>query len=210
MKKLKKYLAIGCTVMMVVTATGCSSTTTSSDATETTTQDTTTKDSTTTTEATDTTKETTDEAQTTDESVVYGKVTAVDGTSVTLALGDMPQGEGMQNGEAPAAPDANAASSTDTATKEAPSGEAPSGEASSGEAPSGGAPTGEAPDITSMFVESGETLTITVEDESLIKIMSGAETTTGSLSDITVDTILAIEYDDSNNITLITVQSAAK
>jgi hypothetical protein len=40
--------------------------------------------------------------------------------------------------------------------------------------------------------------------------MSGGETTTGSLSDIAVDSILAIEYDNSDNITSITIQSATK
>lgn len=222
MRKLKKYLAIGCTAMMVVTAAGCSSTTTSSTATEDTTQEETTEttEDTATTDTT-TTNTTTDTATTTDDSIVFGKVTAVEGTSITLAVGEMPQGKDMGNGEAPAATDATSGG-TDTESKEAPStdaggaggqapsGEAPSGQAPSGEAPSGEAPSGEAPDMSSMFEESGETLTITVEDESLIKIMSGTESTTGSLSDITVDTILTIEYDDSDNITSITIQSAAK
>lgn len=231
MRKLKKYLAIGCTAMMVLTAAGCSSTTTSSEAVEESTQDTATTETaqdTTTTDATTTTTDTTtatDTTQTADASIVFGKVTAINGTSITLALGTISQGKDMGSGEAPTNIDntttksGTSSSTTETTPAAPPSGEVPSGDAQgaggqapSGEAPSGEAPSadGQAPDMSAMFEESGETLTITVEDESLIKIVSGSETTTGSLSDIAVDTILNIEYDDSDNITSITIQSAGK
>ncbi|PXV96061.1 hypothetical protein C8E03_101694 [Lachnotalea glycerini] len=230
MRKLKMFLAIGCATVMVVTAAGCSST--SSDAVEETTQ----------TETTDTTQDETtadtDNSTVTnevDDSVVFGKVTAIDGSDITLALGEMAQGNNMDGKEAPSG-DSNSTGGQ-TASTEAPSGEAPSGDANaaggqapSGEAPSGEAPSGDAnaaggqapsgeapsgdtnaaggqaPDMSTLFTESGETTTITVDDESIIKLVSGTETTTGSLSDITVDTILSIEYDDSDNITSITIQ----
>lgn len=230
MKKLKKYLAVGFSVMMVVTAAGCSgSTTTSSDATGETTSESTNTTATTSTQDASKTSTTTSTTTATNTSAVFGKVTAIDGTSITLTLGEMQQGNGMGNGEAPPTTDSKTAQSststtstntttppsdaTKSAEAQAPSGNAQgSGQAPTGEKPSGEAPSGDgqAPDMSAMFKESGETKTITIEDESLIKIMSGSETTTGSLSDIAVDTILAIQYDDSDNITSITVQSAMK
>jgi hypothetical protein len=237
MKKLKKFLAIGCTAMMVVTAAGCSSTSDSSEAVEDTTQEATvaTQDSATTdTNTEDTTTETADETTaesadetTTDKAMVVGKVTAIDGTSITLSLGEMPQSRGAGNGEAPTnADNTKTKPETDGTTTDAatpPSGEAPKGNAPSDQVPTdaqddgekvpspdGQKAEGQMPDISAMFTESGETLIITVEDESLIQIVSGTETTTGSLSDITVDTILNIAYDDSDNIMSIMVQSAGK
>ncbi|OYO42987.1 hypothetical protein CG709_20795, partial [Lachnotalea glycerini] len=172
MRKLKMFLAIGCATVMVVTAAGCSST--SSDAVEETTQ----------TETTDTTQDETtadtDNSTVTnevDDSVVFGKVTAIDGSDITLALGEMAQGNNMDGKEAPSG-DSNSTGGQ-TASTEAPSGEAPSGDTN--------AAGGQAPDMSTLFTESGETTTITVDDESIIKLVSGTETTTGSLSDITVD-----------------------
>jgi hypothetical protein len=236
MKKLKKYLTVGFTAMMVVTAAGCSGSTTTSSTTSTESTGQTTNESTDATKATSTqdasksqTATDTTTQTTSNSSVVFGKVTAIDGTSVTLALGEMPQGNGMGNGEAPAATDnktaQSSANTTSTNTATPPSGATKpdatgetsgnaqgAGQAPTGEKPSGEAPSrnGQAPDMSAMFEESGETKTITIEDESLIKIMSGGETTTGSLSDIAVDSILAIEYDNSDNITSITIQSATK
>lgn len=226
MKKIKKMITIGCTVAMIATAVGCSSTETSSTTSETTSESTQSETTTDSTQQDSQTEENTQTEETTeavDSSVVFGKVTAIDGSSITLALGEMPQGKDMGDGQAPdgEAPSGDQSSDTEKPSGEAPSGEVPSGEApttdanqsdstaTEGEKPSGEAPTGDGqtPDMSSLFEESGETLTITVDDESIIQLMSGSETTTGSLSDIAVDTILSIQYDDSNNITSITIQN---
>lgn len=233
MRKLKKMIAIGCASVMVVSVAGCSSTQQTSETTSESTQSETTDTAQTDTAQTDTAQTDTKQSEETKEavenSVVFGKVTAIDGSNITLALGDMPQGNGMGDGQAPSgdkvAPNSDANQGDgQTSTQDKPSGEAPSdkGEAPSQDAskqdgqepaqgegkPSEAAPSteGEAPDMSSLFEESGETLTITIEDESLIKVMSGNETTIGSLSDIAVDAILSIQYDESNSISSITIQ----
>lgn len=228
MNKIKKIATISFMVMIIVTVAGCSST----QATSTDTNVKETKETTESTTATEgTTSETQEKQQDTDstkaqqsqedDSMVFGKVTAIDGKSLTLAVGKKPQAKDMGNGEAPS-------KENDKDGKEAPNGEKPdtkgtdsasTGEAgqappqnqesSDGQKSDKGMPADngkERPDMSSLFEESGETITITVDDESIITIMSGDETTTGSLSDIKVDTILNIKYDDSKNISSIIIQ----
>lgn len=226
MRKLKRMIAIGSIVVIIVTAAGCSSTNESTETT-TTSSETTQNETTTNSEQVDNNSKdiaTTENASSIAEDlVVFGKVTAINGTTVTLAVGDMPQGNKMEGGQTPDAQGPNKddvqnnqesardkSKEAPNENKEAPSSDASQGntQATSGEKPSQQPPTSgesESPDMSSLFVESGESLTITIEDESLIKIMSGSETTTGSLSDIAVDSILSIQYDDSQNITSITV-----
>ncbi len=174
--KLKKYLLIGCTVIALASLTACnkSSENTAGN-----------------TGTVSTETENTESESTAASSTVYGKVTAVDDNTVTLALGDMGQGG---KGEAPSG--------------EKPTGEAPSGEAPSGEAPSGEKPSGEKPsDMGGGFTENGETQTLTIDDESKIQIQDGTSTSQGSLSDIAVDSILSIEYAEDQSVSAIIVQS---
>ncbi|WP_099467696.1 hypothetical protein [Konateibacter massiliensis] len=223
MRKLKRILAVSCVAMLIVTAAGCSGTEAASETASESTQEETTEAENT-TDAAEAETSQTDTAQAASEDRVIGKVTAIDGSTITLALGEMPQAGAKGDmelpsgdGTAPSGDSADAAKEKPSQDGQAPSGEAPSGDAQapSGEAPSGDAqaPSGEAPagdgtapDMSSLFEESGETLTITVDDESVIKVVSGGEETTGSLSDIAVDTILSIEYDASGEIASILIQ----
>lgn len=228
MKKLKRMIAIGSVALIVVTTTACSSTNDNAEAgnTSTTASESTQSDTeTNSTEVASNTKVIANSETGTDkagDSIVYGKVTAIDGSTLTLALGDMPQGNTMDGGQAPDGQTPNKDDATNNQqpgtdqSKDAPDGnkeasksdtnqgnsKPPSGEKQSQQPPTSG--DGETPDMSSLFVESGEAITITIDD-SLIKIMSGGETTTGSLSDIAVDSILSIQYDDSKSVTSITV-----
>jgi hypothetical protein len=127
---------------------------------------------------------------------VFGKVTKVEGNNITLALGELPE---MGNGEAPAG------KSEGEVPAEKPEGEAPAGKPE-GEAPAG-KPEGMDSNQMPEFIESGEEATITIEDESLIQLKSGRdESEQGSIEDITVDSMVSIEYDGNENIVSINVQ----
>lgn len=108
-----------------------------------------------------------------------GQITAIDGNVISIALAEKPE---APNGEAP--------------TGEAPSGEKPDGQAPdgnggapNGEAPTGKAPNGEAPNgqkpekdmLDQMTLTlSGDTMTITVNDDTIITI-DGADATLDDL-----------------------------
>lgn len=115
-----------------------------------------------------------------------GQITAIDGNVISIALAEKPE---APNGEAPTGeapsgekPDGQAPDGKG----QAPSGEAPTGEAPTGEKPdgqatdgNGGAPNGEAPNgqkpekdmLDEMTLTlSGDTMTITVNDDTIITI----------------------------------------
>jgi len=119
------------------------------------------------------------QAQSTDE--VYGKITAVSGTEVTLALGTMD----MANGEAP--------------TGETKTGEAPKVEAKTGEAKTGEAPTLEAAN-EGTFKESGETITAEIDSSLTVKVMKDGQLVDGTIEDLTEDTVVKVIYDDGDKI----------
>lgn len=96
-----------------------------------------------------------------------GQITAIDGNVISIALAERPE---APNGDAPA-------------------GEVPSGEKSDAQAPDGEKPTGEAPDgqkpekdmLDEMTLTlSGDTMTITVNDDTIITI-DGADATPDDL-----------------------------
>lgn len=98
-----------------------------------------------------------------------GQITAIDGNVISIALAEKPE---APNGEAP--------------TGEAPSGEKPDGQAPDG---NGGAPNGEAPNgqkpekdmLDEMTLTlSGDTMTITVNDDTIITL-DGADATLDDL-----------------------------
>lgn len=162
------------------------------------------------------------------DSMIFGKVTAINGKEITLALGDMPQGGGMpgEMGNGPKGdgtkgdgikgdgpkdvpqtdgsdnPSSDDGKQDDGSDVPDPSGMPQGGEAK-GDRPNGDMPRGMGGD----FKENGETLTITIEDESLIQIQKGRETSTGTLSDIVVDGLLIIQYADDNTISAVIIQS---
>ncbi len=146
-------------------------------------------------------------ATTETENAIYGNVTAIDGTSITLELGTLnedmqtrggqdggegqpPSGEG-QDGEEPAEMPSDMPSPEDQPS-DMPSGEQPSDLPSDGETPS-------------MLTLTGETITITVDDESIIASFSDEDGETG-LSAIEVGSTLKVVYaDDGETVESITV-----
>lgn len=108
-----------------------------------------------------------------------GQITAIDGNVISIALAEKPE---APEGEAPV----DEAPSGEKPDGQAPSGEAPTGEAPTGEKPdgqapdgNGGAPNGEAPNgqkpekdmLDEMtLILSGDTMTITVNDDTIITI----------------------------------------
>lgn len=143
---------------------------------------------------------------------LMGKVTAVDGTTVTLSLGGgAPAGDGSQAGDGAQAAPSDAPSGgqpgqkPDSTTGATPSqsadsttGATSSGVPEQGEAPSGqaGGPGAEAGG-TAVIDLSGATVTST----------SGASVT---LSDIAVDDMLQITVGASNKVTSVVIQDSAQ
>ena len=131
-----------------------------------------------------------------------GQITAIDGNVISIALAEKPE---APNGEAPTGeapsgekPDGQATDGNGGAPNgEAPTGEAPSGEKPNGQTPdgNGSAPNGEAPNgqkpekdmLDEMTLTlSGDTMTITVNDDTIITI----EGTDATLDDLQVgDTV---------------------
>ena len=124
-----------------------------------------------------------------------GQITAIDGNVISIALAEKqeaPSGA-AHSGEQPYghALDGNVG----TTNGEAPAGEVPSGEKSDAQAPNGEKPTGEAPDgqkpekdmLDEMTLTlSGDTMTITVNDDTIITI----DGTDATLDDLQVgDTV---------------------
>lgn len=103
-----------------------------------------------------------------------GQITAIDGNVISIALAEKPE---APDGEAPTgekpdgqAPDGNGG---------APKGEAPAGEVPSGEAPDGQKPEKDMLDEMTLTL-SGDTMTITVNDDTIITI-DGADATLDDL-----------------------------
>ena len=86
-----------------------------------------------------------------------GQITTIDGNVISIALAERPE---APDGEAPAG--------------EAPSGEKPDGQAPNGEKPTGEAPDGQKPEKDMLdemtLTLSGDTMTITVNDDTIITI----------------------------------------
>ena len=108
-----------------------------------------------------------------------GQITAIDGNVISIALAEKPE---APDGEAPTgekpdgqAPDGNGGT---------PNGEAPAGEAPSGEKPDGQALDGQKPEKDMLdemtLTLSGDTMTITVNDDTIITI-DGADATLDDL-----------------------------
>ena len=96
-----------------------------------------------------------------------GQITAIDGNVISIALAEKPE---APDGEAP--------------NGEKPDGQAPDGEKPTGEVPSGEAPDGQKPEKDMLdemtLTLSGDTMTITVNDDTIITI-DGADATRDDL-----------------------------
>ena len=103
-----------------------------------------------------------------------GQITAIDGNVISIALAEKPEAPDGEapNGEKPdgQAPDGN---------RGTPNGEAPAGEVPSGEAPDGQKPEKDMLDEMTLTL-SGDTMTITVNDDTIITI-DGANATLDDL-----------------------------
>jgi len=134
------------------------------------------------TKSTNTQNEQTATTTQTQGTALYGKVTAIDGSSITLAIGEMPEPQGASiDGQAttgdqktpPANQEQNSAA-TDS-DKSRPTSQAPQG-----------TPDANTQGNRELLTLTGETKEISVTDESII--------TNGKLADITVDTVLKLTY----------------
>lgn len=124
-----------------------------------------------------------------------GKVTAIDGTKITVQLGELSEQElSAPNSEnPPEKPDSDGESSDNTEP----------------EMPSGGmTPPGGNVEMNS-FTAGEETVTLDL-DGAKIKVEAGMETNDGSLEDIAEDSILVIEIGEDNQVETVTVKSMGK
>lgn len=156
------------------------------------------------------------------ENNIIGQVEAIDGSSITLLIGEMT--EGMNN-----MPDNNRPPSRETSGSDEPDGtpeassrdEAPPdggvpGEAPSGEAPSGEAPSGEAPNDRDPgsrgsgipgFTPGEEHVTIAISENTSITVTGMDENSDGTIEDITVGAILEVTLDQDNTATAVIVRN---
>lgn len=157
-------------------------------------------------------------SESTDQSIIYGKVTAIDGSKITLALGTIK--DGKENAKGGKQPQNDASSGSEKAS--APSGKNNGSAPSDNGAPPSGNNGGNNAGHQSMdlLTLSGETSTITVSDTSIIKKQSmekpdkssqadknssTSSNSSASLSDIKVGTILSISKDSSGTLSAITI-----
>lgn len=144
------------------------------------------------------------QGKTTDETkTLTGKVTAIDGTSVTLQLGELAERDDLKPSDMGEKPNADGG-------KEMPSGEAPSGD----QKPDGGDGTPpERPDGENgggafggdMFTAGDETATVDLADAT-ITVESAEGSTKGAISDIAVGDILVVEV-ENDKATTVTVKN---
>ena len=123
--------------------------------------------------------------------------------------GEAPGGDNSGNGAPGEAP------SGDAPGGDAPSGEAPGGddsgngapgEAPSGEAPSGDAPGGQMPGGSS-FEASGESITLTLTDDTAITLEYLQGSDEGNADDIAVGSVLEVVLDEDNQAVSVTVRN---
>lgn len=129
-----------------------------------------------------------------DENTVYGKITKADGNTITYEVlerqdnGTMPQGSKAPDG----------------ASK--PEGTPPAKPEGSADPQAGGAPHGQDDKGKGGFSSTGETQTFTVSDDTTVKIVTmkdgSADSSDGSVSDLTKGTMIRIQYTDSSKKTI--------
>ena len=129
-----------------------------------------------------------------DENTVYGKITKVEGNTITYEVlerqdnGAMPQGSKAPDG----------------ASK--PEGTPPAKPEGSADPQASGAPQGKDDKGKGGFSSTGETQTLTVSDDTTIKIVTmkdgSADSSDGSVSDLTKGTMIQIQYTDSSKKTI--------
>lgn len=122
-----------------------------------------------------------------------GQVTAIDGNSVTLSLGELTESKGTApTGDAPT--DSNTAED-DTTTSTA-----------SSDTAKPAAPSGDAPAMTT-FTAGENTTTLDIGDDVTVTIEGMSENTEGSIDDIKVGDVLVVTVDADGNVTEVTVKN---
>lgn len=140
----------------------------------------------------------------------FGKVTAIDGNKITLALLERPNFQDRLDNAPSGTPNPDGRSKDNFPSGAPDKGTRPDKDSTSKDA-SGDA---KKPDASSMegrgnpFNETGETLDITVDNKTTIKTRQKQQESEGSLKDITVDSILTVNYADDGSISEIIVQSS--
>lgn len=129
-----------------------------------------------------------------DENTVYGKITKADGNTITYEVlerqdnGAMPQGSKAPDG----------ASKLEGTPPAKPEGSA--------NPQASGAPQGKDDKGKGGFSSTGETQTFTVSDDTTVKIVTmkdgSADSSDGSVSDLTKGTMIRIQYTDSSKKTI--------
>ena len=136
----------------------------------------------------------------TKETTVLGKVKSIDGSKITISLGEEVTTTDTKT-------DGNTQGQENNSTPPAK----PDGEASTNgnppELPQGGGAPGMGNASTTSFTLSGEEKTIDITNKSIISVIKGSKTISGGLIDITIGEILSVSYDTSGNISAITVKS---
>lgn len=131
---------------------------------------------------------------------ITGKVTALEGTSVTLALGELTEDAAPGGGDSQQPPEM----SSDGQTGDQPTGTPPEKpEDTSGDNQSGQQPP-EKPDGDSSFTESGETLTIDISDAAIVK-----NDETVSATELSVDDVVQVTFDDSGSAATVEIVSSS-
>ena len=160
-----------------------------------------------------------------DENTVYGKITKADGNTITYEVlerqdnGAMPQGSKAPDGASkpegtPPAQKENSKSDSDqqqsdssnTRSDQKPEGTPPAKPEGSADPQAGGAPQGKDDKGKGGFSSTGETQTFTVSDDTAVKIVTmkdgSADSSDGSVSDLTKGTMIRIQYTDSSKKTI--------
>ena len=137
-----------------------------------------------------------------DENTVYGKITKADGNTITYEVlerqdnGAMPQGSKAPDG-------ASKPEGTPPAKPEGTPLAKPEGSANP---QASGAPHGKDDKGKGGFSSTGETQTFTVSDDTTVKIVTmkdgSADSSDGSVSDLTKGTMIRIQYTDSSKKTI--------
>lgn len=155
-------------------------------------------------------------AEQTKNTTILGKVKAIDGSKITISLGEEvttsasettngnTQNTQGQTSTPPAKPDGEAKTNGDAQTP--PQG----GGTTDGippEMPQGGGTPGMGNASTTSFKVNGEEKTIDITNEGIIYVTKGSKILVGTLADITIGEILSISYDSTGNVSRITVKS---
>lgn len=212
--KLKK-LALACVLgVQLVTVTACGGKSTSSGSQATVNQETA-------DQGTNTTDNASSDASSKNTNVIYGQVTAVNGSDVTISVGTLNQNAGPQGGPGGGSQDEKGGQPQGGPQSGDTNGPGKSGSQDQQGGPGGGnsqdkpsAPgdgnsqdqqSGDKSNRPSMLTLTGEEKTITISDESVIASNSSDSSSSG-LSAITVGSTIAVTYaDDGTTITKVEV-----